>query len=440
MNSCLEFARFILKELYIFTNISFILSTETISYLCTWDYNNFIRKTAYRLSCVNILYVKLFQSIALKNDNKDVSNILLEFTDNAPWSKHDLRKDELISICNKYNIELKDGYEKPINSGMISLVYVGIEMDTGKDCIIKMKRNNIDDKLSDSINDLKTLIYILYLFPCVSKYGIKDFIHKNIESIKNQTNYQEEVKNMITIKNNCKNLKYVNIPYVFEDITNEFPNFIVMERICGLKMSEIPQEDKEPFARSLIKFGMITSVLHGVTHGDLHSGNILFIKDLNETSKYKYKVGIFDFGIINQLSESFQDFLFSFVTGLLDTPPEIIVDDLLAVCIEPQDFLQKTTVKDREHIKENVLIIVNKLIYNLIENKLLQIHDFTMELIEFFTRKEIVKLKIKIIDDFLKLQITILMSHGVTLELCGDKYTKLLSEVINEAFCTNIIF
>jgi hypothetical protein len=44
MNSCLEFARFILKELYIFTNISFILSTETISYVCTRDYNNFINQ------------------------------------------------------------------------------------------------------------------------------------------------------------------------------------------------------------------------------------------------------------------------------------------------------------------------------------------------------------------------------------------------------------
>ena len=73
-----------------------------------------------------------------------------------------------------------------------------------------------------------------------------------------------------------------------------------MEEIKGVPINKIKEEDYEGFAKQVIKFGFVTTLVHGVTHGDLHSGNILFIKDENET-KYKHKIGVLDFGIIYEV-------------------------------------------------------------------------------------------------------------------------------------------
>ena len=57
----------ILKQIIFFCNIGFILSSETLFYFIFRNYLNFINRLTYRLSCINILYVKLFQAIASNN-------------------------------------------------------------------------------------------------------------------------------------------------------------------------------------------------------------------------------------------------------------------------------------------------------------------------------------------------------------------------------------
>ena len=58
-------------------------------------------------------------------------------------------------MADKYNIKLPDGYEVPINSGMISLVFRGYEKgNPNKEFVIKMKRRNIQQRLDDAIDNL----------------------------------------------------------------------------------------------------------------------------------------------------------------------------------------------------------------------------------------------------------------------------------------------
>ena len=61
-------------------------------------------------------------------------------------------------------------------------------------------------------------------------------------------------------------------------------NFIDGERIDKIKVGEY-----ESYAKQVVKFGLTTLLIHGVVHGDLHSGNIIFIKDDNDKP-----VSIFD--------------------------------------------------------------------------------------------------------------------------------------------------
>jgi predicted unusual protein kinase regulating ubiquinone biosynthesis (AarF/ABC1/UbiB family) len=181
------------------------------------------------------------------------------FTDKAPWDYSDTRFTELTNIRNEFHIDLDNGmYEKPINSGMISLVFKGYykRKEECKKIVIKMKRNNIEAKLKEAIENLYFFVNIFNLIPQFKKYQISEIIKKNISIIKDQTNFAKEVKNMVKIKENCKNLKYVVIPEVYQEITDKYPNFIVMEFIEGMKINEIEEKDYTQFSKQIIMIEM----------------------------------------------------------------------------------------------------------------------------------------------------------------------------------------
>jgi predicted unusual protein kinase regulating ubiquinone biosynthesis (AarF/ABC1/UbiB family) len=235
-----------LKNILFLLNIGFIFGTEGIMYLVFKDYSAFLDRLTNRLSSINILYVKLFQAFALNNSLIDdvANNKLLKFTDNAPWSYSDIDLKNLTDIADKYDLHLGRGYEVPINSGMISLVFkVCKKNDFNQKVIIKMKRKNIEEKLDDAIDNLLFLIYILSFIlsfiPIMNNYRIAEVIHKNIEIIRHQTNFIEEIQNMEKIRENCKHLKYVKIPSSVKEVTEKYPNIILMDYIEGLKINQI---------------------------------------------------------------------------------------------------------------------------------------------------------------------------------------------------------
>ena len=311
------------KGILFLINVFFIFGKEYIIYLIYKDFPSFVERLALRLSSINILCVKIFQAFALNNSliDEKTNNKLLQFTDNAPWDFSDINLGELIEITDKYNLQLKVGYEIPINAGMISVVFKAYKrVNSLEPVIIKMKRKNIQQKLDDAIDNLLFSMYLLSFIPIFNKYQISEVVNKNIEIIRHQTNFLEEVDNMALIKKNCKHLKYVKIPSANRSVTESYPNCIIMDYIEGIKINQIQKEDYEGFAKQIMKFGFVTSIVHGVTHGDLHGGNILFIKDKND-ERYPYKIGVIDFGIIYELESQYKGLVFEMLTQMFDSSP-----------------------------------------------------------------------------------------------------------------------
>jgi hypothetical protein len=193
------------KHVIFLLNVFFIISFELLLYCIFLDYVSLIDRITSRLASINILYVKVFQAIALNNSliDDNVNNKLLKFTDNAPWNYNDINFEELNEVSNKYNLIIPHGFELPINSGMISLVFKAYNKITQKTMIIKMKRKNIDVKLNDAIEKLQFCMGLMNFIPIIKKYQIVEVINKNIDIIKHQTNFSKEVENMIKIKQNC---------------------------------------------------------------------------------------------------------------------------------------------------------------------------------------------------------------------------------------------
>jgi predicted unusual protein kinase regulating ubiquinone biosynthesis (AarF/ABC1/UbiB family) len=434
--------------LKIFKNILFvfnflqIIGEELMIYAIFRDYSSFVDRITIRLSYINILYVKLFQAFALNNSliDEDTNRKLLEFTDKAPWDYSDIKLGCLVEIAEKYDLYLKPGYEIPINAGMISLVFKAYKNDnSGEPVIIKMKRHNIQEKLNDAIDNLLFFMYLLSFMPLIHKFQIAEVVHKNIEIIRHQTNFLEEVDNMNRIKKNCKNLKYVKIPSANREVTEKYPNCILMDYIEGIKVNQIEKEDYEGFAKQVVKFGFVTAAMHGFAHGDLHAGNILFIKDETD-KKYKYKIGVIDFGIMYEVDEEYKKLLFSVLTNLFDAPPrESAIKILNSGIVEPKGVFQQIPPEDYENMIAFCAEIIHETIYIPKKANQLQIYKFLSKIKDYLSNSKLTEIGIRPSDNFVKSQLVLAMSHGVTLKLCDDEYCSFCDKAINELFHTDMI-
>lgn len=433
----------LVKNIYFLFNVLFIILYEAVLYWVFNNFESFIERLTKKLSKINILYVKMFQAFALNNSliDANINNKLLQFTDNAPWTVDDLDPSTLIAIEDEYNIQFKDGFE-PINSGMISLVFKGCKVHKMKDpeyVIVKMKRKNIEAKLSDAIEKLLFCVYCLSFIPFINKYQISEVIHKNIGLIEHQVNFSKEVENMVRIQNNCKHLKYVKIPQVNAEVTKKYPNVIFMEYINGLQINKIHKDDYDDFAKQVVKFGFVTTLLHGVSHGDLHAGNILFIKDDADT-KYKHKIGILDFGIIFEIDNEFKQTMFDIFTDLfVSTPQELAIKFLKSGIIEPLDVIQNLPKEHYNNIVTFISKILDETIHSSKQATQLQMYNFLVTFNSYMDDNKLTSLGLRPSDNFVKTQLALAIAHGITLTLCNDDYIGLADRVINELFHTNLL-
>jgi predicted unusual protein kinase regulating ubiquinone biosynthesis (AarF/ABC1/UbiB family) len=431
----------VIKQLWFLFKVFFIFSSEYLFLFFHVDKLKFIDRLTRRLANVNILYVKVFQAIALNNSliDENINNTLLKFTDNAPWTKDDIDVDTLNALKEDQQLVICDGVYQPINSGMISLVFKATRISDDSNVIIKIKRRMIERKLKDAIDNLMFFMYVLSFFPLVKKYQLEEVVNKNIDIIKHQINFDEEVENLLKIKNNCKHLKYVKIPEVFKEVTDKYPNVILMEQIDGVPIHKVKEEDYEEFAKSVLKFGFVTTLLHGVTHGDLHSGNILFIKDDND-KKYKHKIGVLDFGIVYEIDSQFKGVLFSVLTEMFNDPTEVTVKKLLySGLIEPLELVKSLADVHRNHIIKVSSEMLHDAIHNSQCANQIQLYKFLVEFKKYISNPEISGLGLRPSDDFVKTQLVLAMAHGVTLTLCKDDYMTFANKVINELFHTDIM-
>jgi ubiquinone biosynthesis protein len=431
----------IMKEMLFLINMFFIVGSELMLYVVFNDYSSFIDRITSRLASINILYVKIFQAFALNNSLIDdkTNNKLLKFTDNAPWTRSDINIEDLKAFCDAYNIVLPNGFESPINAGMISLVFKGYEKETCAQIIIKMKRKNIDAKLKDAIENLQTILYLLSYIPIINKYQIAEVVKRNIEIIRHQTDFAQEVENINKVKTNCKRLQYVKVPAVFPHVTTQFPEIILMEYIEGMKINEIDEEDYDAFAKQVMKFGFVTTIVHGVTHGDLHSGNILFIKD-DKDEKYPHKIGVIDFGIIYEIDAAYKGFLFDVLTQMFAVSPrESAVKLLSSGIIDPPNILQQIPREDYEEILQFTTEIIDETVNSSKKANQVQLYKFLYKLKEYFGQSKMATIGIRPSDNLVKTQLVLAMSHGVTLTLCKDDFMNVADKVINELFHTNMM-
>jgi predicted unusual protein kinase regulating ubiquinone biosynthesis (AarF/ABC1/UbiB family) len=412
-----------------------IISREFVYYLIFKNYQAFVHNIVKDLSTKNVLYIKIFQAISLNHFfiDEEINNELLKFTDHSPFDSSDINFNLLQNIIHENN--LTGDIYNPINSGMISLVYKMKNNIDNKDVILKVKRNNINERLQDSMDNVLWFFKLLSFlpFPILNTFEIHKTIQKNIDVIHEQLDFTKEVKNMKRMKNNCTHMNYVIIPDVYEEVTNKYSDVIMMEYIAGDSITNVDPEDYDIYSKLITKFGFACILNHGFSHGDFHAGNILFIKETQDENPI-YKLGILDFGIMTEIDKDFKQNCISLFMNLFDDSPRSSGIRLFYLMIEPKDVIK--TLQNEDY--ESVISIFEKYIDIFILNGKIvtqnRLYELMCDLNSYLKKNNLAKYGLYLNDNFVKMQVALSMSQGVTLHLSKDRYLNVANEALKEMF------
>jgi predicted unusual protein kinase regulating ubiquinone biosynthesis (AarF/ABC1/UbiB family) len=428
-----------LKNVFFLIQASIIVFLECICYLYYRNFDYFVDRLTSNLININILYVKMFQAIAFNNGfiNDALNNKMVRYTDDVPWNESEIDLDTLLHVQDEFNVYIDTtsthGRIIPVNSGMISLVFHAYSRDC-QNLIVKIKRRNIEGTINESIERLVFFVYFLSFIPLVSRYRISEIIESNLNLIRQQLNFNDEVSNMCRMKENCINLGYIQIPEVERNITVKYPNVIVMERLYGAKIGEVDDaKDQLEFAKHVVRFGAVTTIIHGLTHGDLHPGNILFIKD-NKDATYQHKIGIIDFGIVYEIDEAFQEKMVDLYSNLfIRTHEEVASSILYSGCLEPIDIITQLPKVHSDNLIRIMSGVLDKVMNHSAANEF-EVCGVLIQIDRYLRSNNLFKLGIRPSNNFVKAQLALAMSQGVTLTLCKEKFISVVEMVVNEVF------
>ena len=326
------------SAVYFTLHSSYICCVEYLKYITGWkSKTNAIIDVSKRLAGINMMYVKIFQAFATNKNivSSELSQFFNDYTDNVEYTNDEYSDEDLIELehkavdCYPYKpIKILNNY-KPIKSGLMSLIFKGRfvddngangengdngdnDSDQNQYIAIKYLRNNIINNFNKSMNNLVVFAKLTKYIPYIRTLSIETLILQNIVCLKEQVCFRKEVTNIQQYYKSWKDCDYVKIPEPYSDFTDKInPNIIVMEFINGRKITEIEPEDNDRFGKILALFNAKAAFCNSIYHGDLHPGNILFIKETSAShTAAVYKIGLLDFGIIGHLTRNDQELLF----------------------------------------------------------------------------------------------------------------------------------
>ena len=339
------------RALWFTASSGYICATEYLKYVIGWKTRNHaIIDVSKRLASINMMYVKIFQAFATNRNivSPELNQFFSEFTDNVKYTDDEYDINELKEIerrsteCAPFRqLRILNDY-RPIKSGLMSLIFKGVmntpsegEGEGEGEVVIKYLRKNINKNFTSSMNNLVVFAKLTRYFPYLRTLNVESLILQNIVCLKDQVNFRKELANIMLYYRHWHKYEYIKIPKPYPEFTENInPDAIVMEYVDGMKITDIDPEDNDEFGKILASFNAKAAFCTSFYHGDLHPGNILFIKNASASASASdpptYKICILDFGIIGHLSRYDQELLFKATKFMYQRKFDKIIDIIMS--------------------------------------------------------------------------------------------------------------
>jgi len=355
----------------------------------------YITKNAIRCGPIGL---KLLQFLFMSPLNM-VKSDTFEFTlENC--TTHSIEETEEM-YKNVFNKHISEDYilHEIVGSGSIGQVYRAYNLKTRQFVALKIKHPGIDITLKETISALR---FICFFIKWINVYNSYDIIMSFIDNIQLQTDYIQEAKNTIKLKNLFCNEKCILIPEIYT-----FNNtFIEMSYHSGESYKNVSEKTKIISSFLLNMFYISSITIYDFLHSDLHYGNWKVIEENNEV-----KILIYDCGIMCR-------------THNLEFNKQLMIS-----CVNRRTFLD---ILDLIKNDENELLIIKH------KSEFEKLIDFKVSASQAFTNftKKLLHLKIVKDQNFINLLYTIIMCNNAS----SKSTNKIAKYLFSESKSSVILF
>lgn len=265
-----------------------------------------LTKDAKRLRCLSNtlkdyggVLSKLSQILCL--DDKD-NNV---FSECKPFSKEKTIKFFKRFIINS-DLPVNNVDFNVYKSGSIGQVHKAVYED--KKIVFKVQYVGLQEQVKCDLKILDKVASYLFYFSDI-KNAMKDIKLKMNEEL----DYELEKNNQDNMYKLFKKTKYVKIPKVISELSND--KILAMYYIEGKSLKDFidnsTQDERNVVGENMIKFVFESLYSHNILYSDCHYGNFLVTQDFN--------ICVLDFGCIHYVGDELMDNMRSLHLALLES-------------------------------------------------------------------------------------------------------------------------
>ncbi len=271
-------------------------------------------------------FVKFGQILSTRADLLPLSFIaelgkLVDSVSPEPWDViHTLLTRELGQEPEKLFVSIDP---QPMASASLSQVHAAVLPD-GQEVVIKVQRPNINVVID---TDLEILSSLAARAQTTSLGKVSDFtgIADDFSfTLRNELDYQREGRNADRLRESfAKDTGLLYIPKVYWELSTR--QVLVMERINGIKISDIPALDAAGYDRHQVALNSASATVKqvledGFFHADPHSGNYLILPG--------EVIGLVDFGKVGYLRDKDRIDLIRLMLAAVEMDVDGLIDQL----------------------------------------------------------------------------------------------------------------
>jgi len=265
-------------------------------------------------------FIKLGQIASTRGDLYPLDFItqLESLQDNVP----PIDKDSVETTIKEHvDLDVFSSFEyEPFKSASIGQVHKAV-LNTGKEVVVKLRRPDIYNIMKRDTDDVRDIVHFLEKIGIDTGTGTGYVLDESIEYLLAETNYEKEIENAVRFRKSFKKMKWVKIPKVYKEFSNE--NMIVMEYVESEKLANISDTNVngKKVCQALINSYVIQTMDYGFFHADPHPGNLGFSKD--------GKLVFYDFGLVIGLSDDIKEGFKKMFLYIVNKDVKGVVDTLI---------------------------------------------------------------------------------------------------------------
>jgi len=298
-------------------------------------------------------FVKFGQILSTRPDVLPLSFItelskLVDSVSPEPWERiHALLTHEFGQEPEKLFASIDP---KPIASASLSQVHAAVLPDSdGQEVVIKVQRPNIYARIDTDLEILASLAISAQASSLGKVYDFVGIADDFSYTLRNELDFQREGRNADRLRESfARETNLLYIPKVYWQLSTR--QVLVMERIHGIKINDIPALDAAGYDRHKIALNSASSTVKqvledGFFHADPHSGNYLILPG--------EVIGLVDFGKVGYLRDKDRLDLIRLYIVAIELDIDGMIDQLVSLGAVREDV-------DRNRLAHDLSRFLNK--------------------------------------------------------------------------------